>query len=39
MTPPAVPATTQQIDMTLGVNETGSLLFFMNAKSFRANYK
>ncbi|KAH8594192.1 extracellular dihydrogeodin oxidase/laccase-like protein [Bisporella sp. PMI_857] len=36
--PPSTPAVTQKIDMTLGFNETGSLLFFMNAESFRANW-
>lgn len=38
MEPPAAPATTQEIDITLGVNASGHRLFFMNGVSFRGNY-
>ena len=32
------PATTETIDITLGQNETGHTLWFMDGSSFRANY-
>ncbi|MCJ1313936.1 hypothetical protein MMC25_007616 [Agyrium rufum] len=38
LTPPAKPAVTQNIDVTLGVNASGNALFFMNGESFRGNY-
>ncbi|TAQ91423.1 hypothetical protein B7494_g134 [Chlorociboria aeruginascens] len=37
-TPPASPAVTQYIDMTVGVNASGESLFLMNNVSFHADY-
>lgn len=38
-TPPASPAVTQTLDLTLGFNETGTFLYFVNNSSFFADYK
>ncbi|MCJ1234289.1 hypothetical protein MMC14_002248 [Varicellaria rhodocarpa] len=38
ITPPAKPAVTQEIDINITVNSTGSVLWTMNGESFRANY-
>ena len=38
MSPPATPATTQQIDISLDFNASGVTLFYMNGESFRGNY-
>jgi FtsP/CotA-like multicopper oxidase with cupredoxin domain len=39
MTPPPVPAITQQINLDFGANETGAQVWKMNNESFRANYE
>ncbi|KAB5531303.1 multicopper oxidase-domain-containing protein [Coniochaeta sp. 2T2.1] len=38
ITPPAVPAVTQLIDIVFGPNATGNWVWTMNGVSFRANY-
>ncbi|KAE8381899.1 multicopper oxidase-domain-containing protein [Aspergillus bertholletiae] len=37
-TPPSTPAMTETLEITLGQNATGNVLFFVNNSSFRANY-
>ncbi|RAK76339.1 uncharacterized protein BO72DRAFT_497120 [Aspergillus fijiensis CBS 313.89] len=37
-TPPATPALTETLEVTMGVNASGNYLFFVNNSTFRANY-
>ncbi|OJJ72620.1 hypothetical protein ASPBRDRAFT_150862 [Aspergillus brasiliensis CBS 101740] len=38
MTPPATPATVETVTITLGYNETGYVVFFVDGSSFRSDY-
>jgi FtsP/CotA-like multicopper oxidase with cupredoxin domain len=38
LTPPAQPATTKTIDISIGLNSSGNTLLFVDSSSFRINY-